>query len=94
MTLQELAARDYKKAQINYLRAKERPNTPPEELAHMAELVDLRGAMAEMCSKDLISRAAVLVLLQGSDATGYKPSALREMVAKLPSCPQGERRCE
>lgn len=79
MTLQELAARDYK-------RAKERPGAPADELAHLEKLVDLRGAMAEMCSNDLISRAAVLALLQGSDATGYKPSALRQMVEQLPAC--------
>ena len=33
---------------------------------------------------DYISRKAVLELLQGSDVTGYKPSALREMVERLP----------
>lgn len=86
MTLKELAARDYKKSQINYLRSKERPNTPPEELAHMAELVELRREMAELRGTDLISRADVLALLQGSDVTGYKPSALRQMVEQLPAC--------
>lgn len=36
---------------------------------------------------DLVSRKAVLELLQGSDVTGYKPSALREMVERLPGVP-------
>lgn len=42
MTVQELAARDYKKAKINYLRAKEKQNIPPEELEHHRELMLLR----------------------------------------------------
>lgn len=86
MTLKELAARDYKKAQISYLRAQQRPNTPEDELAHLRELVELRREMAELCGTDLISRADVLALLQGSDTTGYKPSALRQMVEQLPAC--------
>lgn len=86
MTLKELAARDYKKAQISYLRSLQRPNTPEDELAHMEELVELRREMAELCGNDLISRPAVLALLQGSDTTGYKPSALRQMVEQLPAC--------
>ena len=36
---------------------------------------------------DLVSRKAVLELLQGSDVTGNKPSALREMVERLPGVP-------
>ena len=42
MTVQELAERDYKKAKINYLRAKEKQNIPPEELEHHRELMLLR----------------------------------------------------
>ena len=37
---------------------------------------------------DLIRRSDVLALLEGGDTTGYKPSALREMVERLPSLPQ------
>lgn len=42
MTILELATRDYKKASINYLRAAQRTGTPPDELAHMEELRELR----------------------------------------------------
>ena len=42
MTIQELAARDLKRAKINYLKAKERSGTPADELAHLKELMKLR----------------------------------------------------
>lgn len=34
---------------------------------------------------DLIRRSDVLALLAGDDVTGYKPSALREMVEQIPN---------
>ena len=34
---------------------------------------------------DLIKRSDVLQLLSGSDIAGYKPSALREMVERVPA---------
>ena len=34
---------------------------------------------------DLIKRSDVLALLAGDDVTGYKPSALREMVERVPA---------
>lgn len=42
MTVEELAARDYKNAKINYLRAQQRKGATPDELAHLEELVRLR----------------------------------------------------
>lgn len=48
MTILELAERDYRKAKINYLRAKQRPNTPPDELEHLEELRKLRYQMMEV----------------------------------------------
>ena len=35
--------------------------------------------------EDLIKRSDVLALLAGDDMTGYKPSALRQMVEQLPN---------
>ena len=34
---------------------------------------------------DLIKRSDVLALLTGNDVTGYKPSALREMMERIPT---------
>lgn len=48
MTVQELAERDLKKAEINLFHAKKRPNISPGEVAHHEELFKLRKDILEM----------------------------------------------
>lgn len=52
MTMLELAARDFKRAKIAYLKARERKNIASDELAHLAELLNLRFAILEAVEKE------------------------------------------
>lgn len=47
MTMLELVTRDYKRAKIAYLKAKERKNVAADEVEHLAELLKLRFAILE-----------------------------------------------
>lgn len=57
MTMLELAARDFKRAKIAYLKARERKNIAPDELAHLADLLNLRFAILEAVEAHVANNA-------------------------------------
>lgn len=52
MTVKELAQRDYKKAKLNYLRAKNKLNVSKEEVNNLENIVQLRSKILKIVQSE------------------------------------------